>query len=85
MSVNECRAWNPKGVGSASEARKLFILVSKKGYVNSTFLISCYRVLLSRHNVRKRIVVVLARTDRVDGLTGSMIIHVTRWTVSRMG
>jgi hypothetical protein len=75
--IREPLVWNVKGCSSASQALKLACSIGRKSKIKSAPFLNSYRVVLLRHYVLRRKLVVPRKSGRLDGVAGSMVEYVT--------
>jgi hypothetical protein len=67
---------NIKGSSSASQSLKLARCIGLKSKLKSTFTLDCYRVVLLRHCLIRRKLVVLRENSRLNSLASSIVEYV---------
>jgi hypothetical protein len=65
--IREPLVWNVKGCSSASQALKLACSIGQKSKIKSAPFLNSYRVVLLRHYVLRRKLVVPRKSGRLDG------------------
>jgi hypothetical protein len=74
--IRESLVCNVKGNSSTSQSLKLARCIGLKGKLKSTFFLDCYHVLLLRHCLIRRKLVVPRANGRLNGLAGLMVEYV---------
>jgi hypothetical protein len=74
--IREPLVWNVKGCSSASQALKLACSIGRKSKIKSAPFLNSYRVVLWRHYVLRRKLVVPRKSGRLDGVAGLIVEYV---------
>jgi hypothetical protein len=71
--------FNVKGCSSALQAFKLTYYIGLKSKINSTIFLKSYRVILLRHFVSRRKLVVLRKSSQLSNIAGLVIEYVNSY------